>query len=621
VAGGWLEALAYSTATHWLQTLWLLALEGSLALFFALPVAALAAAGECALPRTLLAQWAPTAERRATATGLAWAATPFLLRALGSRGLLGAAALVLLCAVPLLLARWIPAASPRIASGFTLLGAVLAHALSWFSSPTAPAPAPRLPARASTSEHSSMQPCVLLISIDTLRRDRVGAIRDGLPVTPFLDSLGKEGIATACRSAGNETGPGHAAMLTGANGLRHGVISNHWKLPASLPTLAELLQAAGWRTGAVVSNPVIAATRGYARGFECYGDVYERSAPWELSFFGLSRRSSRWAWLSRDYRLARSWMKHLEWKLPMTARGLMPNADQALQRSTSLLAEMHEAGDAWFLFTHFMDAHYPYEPPPETRGRWSSAAATAGVPTHAADAFARRRARLLQRARAGEAAALREIESMARLYDEEVAFVDSRIRDLVEAARIAAGERELWIVMTSDHGEHFLEHGKLGHSNSLYEELVQVPLILHGLPALDPDQIPQRLEDVPRLLARLLISERAADVLAEASPSFHDGESVQIWDDKASITDARWKLFASAVEFRGEYAALALWDLQSPGGEAANVIAEQAEAAAALLHRLNEAVRNSSVAPRAADEEGVDEASRVRLAQLGYTKE
>ena len=619
VVAAWIESFTYSPqGSGWGVGLWSVALEGSLAFWMVLPAAIALALTELVGSRRVLGWIAPTGAQRAWGIGLALALMPASAKLLSSRGVWGALLFGLICAAPVLLARKLPTPDLRVSAIFAVLGFGLVHALSPFEAVAISAITPSLPERGDGSAPAADAPCVLLISVDTLRGDRVGAVREGRAVTPFLDRLAAEGVRATTISTSNQTGPAHASMLTGSHLLRSGVIANGWTIPPDVPTLAELVFEAGWRTGGVISNPVIRSQGGFARGFECYGDVSRVDSNASGAFFGVRRFGSRWHWLERMPALAGLWLRQIEWRVHMTPKWLQPTADDTLRRCRSLLGEMAQDPCPWFLFAHFMDPHHPYDPPQETRGTWSAESELRGIPTSSTEQFHLYRDSILQRAASGAPEIARHADAIAKLYDEEILFLDSQLELLIAEARSAAGARPLWIVLTSDHGEHLFEHGLLGHSNSLYEELLRLPLIIHGIPDLAAGDLPLRLEDVARFLAKRLIHEGAAAVLSKGSPSLPPGHSLQVWGKRASLRTDRWKLFAESDQFHGAYRAVALWDLAAPAGEARDVEAQHPEIASELLAELQSMVEGSVLAERPELEAGVGERMQRTLAQLGY---
>ena len=170
-------------------------------------------------------------------------------------------------------------------------------------------------------------PDVLLVTIDTLRADRVGV--DGGPsgLTPALDALGRHGVVFLDATAHAPlTLPSHASILTGRYPTSHGIRDNSgYALAESVPTLATLLHGAGYHTAAFVSSFVLRRSTGLARGFDVYDDRFEGIGRAHLTTTTLERKAAETA------REAASWMK--------------------------------TAPHPFFLWVHFYDPHAPYDPP------------------------------------------------------------------------------------------------------------------------------------------------------------------------------------------------------------------------------------------------------------------
>src|ERR1051325_2719673 len=178
---------------------------------------------------------------------------------------------------------------------------------------------------------------LLLITIDTLRRDRLGAYGNQNHLTPALDRLCAAGVCfTHAYSHVPMTLPAHTSILTGRAPRTHGVHDNGtFRLADRVPTLASGLQPAGYRTGAFGGAFVLDARFGLARGFDDYDDRYPHAG--EGSTFGISERRAA------DVAAAAS-----DWILQSPA---MPSPTPR----------------PWFAWLHFFDPHAPYEAPPEYR--------------------------------------------------------------------------------------------------------------------------------------------------------------------------------------------------------------------------------------------------------------
>jgi len=121
-------------------------------------------------------------------------------------------------------------------------------------------------------------PTVLLLTVDTLRADRVGCYGRSDAGTPAIDTLAAEGVRfDAAQTTAPLTLPAHASLLAGRTLPAHGVFDNGtFALPEGIPVLAEAFEKAGWATGAFISSPVLARRYGLARGFVRYDDEIRR---------------------------------------------------------------------------------------------------------------------------------------------------------------------------------------------------------------------------------------------------------------------------------------------------------------------------------------------------------
>jgi arylsulfatase A-like enzyme/Flp pilus assembly protein TadD len=178
---------------------------------------------------------------------------------------------------------------------------------------------------------------VLLITVDTLRADSLGAYGRAGALTPWSDRLAAAGVRFDHAHAHNVvTLPSHANILSGRYPLEHGVRDNAgFRFPPGTETLATLLAARGYRTGAFVSAFPLGARFGLARGFEIYDDrfVDARSRP---AFLLQERRGVE------TVALARRWLE---------AQGSQP----------------------WFCWVHVFEPHFPYEPPEPLAARFRDA--------------------------------------------------------------------------------------------------------------------------------------------------------------------------------------------------------------------------------------------------------
>jgi arylsulfatase len=262
---------------------------------------------------------------------------------------------------------------------------------------------------------------LILISIDCLRADHVGAYGYPRPTTPNLDAFARE--STLFRNAmavSSYTLPTHASMLTGLPPSLHGAAARS-RISSVVDTLPELLAAEGFRVQGLVSGPFLAPTYGFADGFDTY----------RLS-------SSR-------------------------AEGLV---DQALV----LLDD--GAGFRQFLFLHLFDVHAPYSPPEEFIEHFGKR------PVDVSELHSMIETRSPPESKF-------EIEQAMNLYDAEIAYVDRELGRFFGELRQRGLFDSSLIVVTADHGEAFYEHGAWEHGRPwqdrgprMFEEIVHVPLLV-----------------------------------------------------------------------------------------------------------------------------------------------
>src|SRR5262245_43942847 len=241
---------------------------------------------------------------------------------------------------------------------------------------------------------------VLLITIDTLRADRVGAFGGPADLTPNIDRLASAGLRlTRAHSAAPLTLPSHTSILTGVSPPVHGVRANGlFRLGPGLPTLAAILESHGYRTGAFVGAFVLDARFGLNRGFDVYDDRYgEKHAGDDTE--GAERTAEEVIKPAREWILAR----------PSTSSG---------RAGLSARGEPVEPrADPWFAWVHLYDPHEPYRAP---------------------EPFA----------------------SQHAPYDAEVAYTDATVgRFLADLTAAHQLDRTL-VIVAADHGESLGEHGE-----------------------------------------------------------------------------------------------------------------------------------------------------------------
>ncbi len=287
---------------------------------------------------------------------------------------------------------------------------------------------------------------VILITVDTLRRDCVHAYGERDTRTQQIDHLAENGaLFMNAFSAGPWTLPSFASILTGAPPNVHRLTKFSLQLPESLPTLAERFREKGYYTAAIGDNIVLDPRTGLSRGFIEY-NMY----PHRGSEMGGSVGARILGWLSPERFLSEASTDQIT---AMAVRWLSINRHKD-----------------FFFWVHYFTPHLPYAPP---RRLISSAGY---IPTIGYRYMVEPSELSF---REGEFAPPQEEQNWIRsLYEGAVAYADENIGRLIETLKNLQLYDDSLIVFLSDHGEEHWDHGGFEHGHTLYNELLRVPLII-----------------------------------------------------------------------------------------------------------------------------------------------
>ncbi|UCF32835.1 MAG: sulfatase-like hydrolase/transferase [Phycisphaerales bacterium] len=395
---------------------------------------------------------------------------------------------------------WIARRLPRLASVervagclkttgvLTLIGLATSICALWL---TARAPIDLADARRTFAAQGTARgmPNVILIVMDTVRDDHLSVYGYPRKTTPNVDAFAHESVCYAQAVAPSSyTLSSHASMFTGLLPSEHGAHRhlrdpevNDGRAPYPLPgdavTLAEVLLENGYETVAVVGNTVLLDRAfGLAQGFLYYDD----------------RSRSASATASPDVFSPALWLCSLYQQI--AGRSGRTWRDAAAVNDSVLNWLDRRSGAPFFLFINYMDPHGPYGMHPECARQLASKGGAEQSPELAGSGFQHCALRGHSVPRPDDAKAFSD-ERLARLfdgstegkpdlhqavhrYDCEIAFTDAQIGFLFDELKARSVYDDSLIIVTSDHGEAFGEHGHLEHSNSVYEEEVRVPLLV-----------------------------------------------------------------------------------------------------------------------------------------------
>jgi hypothetical protein len=286
-------------------------------------------------------------------------------------------------------------------------------------------------------------PNVLVICMDSLRADHVHCYGYDRRTTPTLDSLASHGhMFRQAISQSSWTLPAHASLFSSLYMRTHGVTSPREALSSSASTIAESLRRAGYVTAAVLSGGPVTPEYGLAQGFDVY-DTGCRSGGLE----GV----------------------------------IKPTNACTNQRVFKVLDQCGRC--PLFLFVQYWDVHFDYAPPAPYDTLFD-----ADYSGHLSVGRVRNNRFVPQKL------SPRDLSHAVALYDGEIAHTDGYVGRLLARLRALHLSDNTLVVVTSDHGDEFLEHGAAGHCHSLFQELIHVPLLWVPPGGTVPSAIDDRVE-------------------------------------------------------------------------------------------------------------------------------
>jgi arylsulfatase A-like enzyme len=310
-------------------------------------------------------------------------------------------------------------------------------------------------------------PRVVLYLVDTLRRDRLGVYGYDKPTSPRLDALAREcTVFDRAYAPAPWTLPSVVSLLTSQDPLTHGVFTRGQRADARMRSLAESLHGHGWITAGFVTNPFAGRASGLDRGYDRFDAVGDQAIdPDEVGeWFDAAGTRPAFAYVHTTE-------PHKPYKSPQRFRDRIGDVPKRRRRQLNRQVRILHHLTNWDFRRR--------QPKGETKN----------------DA---QQARL--RAELAESAA-----ELSMFYDSEVAWADDNVGRLVDLLRKRGDWSSTLFVFVSDHGEEIFEHGDVSHGQSLYAELVRVPLIVchpRGLGAGQRiDAVVSLLDVMPTVLA------------------------------------------------------------------------------------------------------------------------
>lgn len=461
---------------------------------------------------------------------------------------------------------------------------------------------------------------VVLLVIDTLRADHLGTYGYGRATSPELDRLAAESVVfDYAVSQAPWTKPSVASLLSGRYPHEHGVRAEHDALTADVETIAADLQGRGFHTAAFTSNPWITPEFGFDRGFDHFFQSARMSGVQMTLAFGLISRL--------ETQLRR---RGVSLDLTGLLRGPIEHYPTNVERDRKLTEEMLEwldehRSDRFFVYAHLIGPHSPYRPPEEFARRfrdpsWDPSSIPTVPPPRARSIFAP--------ARAVDDA---HREMLIAQYDAAIAFTDSLVGEIRQGLERLGLLDDTLLVVTSDHGEEFYEHGSWTHWHALYDEAIHVPLMVRLPSVLQPARRPEpvMLVDVYPTIGGLLGIDLAGATLdglnlfgpaVAARPVVYSEYAHYLGATYRSRMALRKKLKLIETEDQARNESLdELYDHESDPAERTNLLENPSSDVAQRAASLRVALADFGAVELArAPKVRMDSATEEQLRRLGY---
>jgi arylsulfatase A-like enzyme len=448
--------------------------------------------------------------------------------------------------------------------------ALLAAAISacWRPAPIPPSePITASPPPAPTGNPVRERPSVILIVVDTLRADHLSPWGHARDTSPALTKLAAGAVRYArAHAAAPWTKPSIAAILTSNYPSQLGLTDKSAAIPAKARLLSESFSEAGYRTGAVISHTYLGSRYGFNQGYDTFNE------------------------------------RNVEGEMSSPSRGV---TDDALA-----FIDEHAPQGPFFLLVHYFDPHFAYlkrEGFPFSEEEGYKGPIQSGIP------YGKMR-ELVEHLNPAD------VDELLRLYDTEIAATDRALGRLFDRVLQDPALSDTMIVVTADHGEEFLDHGRWGHTTRLYQELIHVPLIIRfpdgraGVveqPVSNIDILPTVLSAVHLPIPKMAQGLNLADPVPADHPVF--AETASDFRKDAIVVGNR-KLVFDRDEHNWQ-----LFDLGADPGEQKNLFDHRRAEAAALRDQLEAwqaRVREGKTLKGAEVKLSKDE--RQALERLGY---
>ncbi len=441
---------------------------------------------------------------------------------------------------------------------------------------------------------------VVLVSLDTVRLDHLSHEGYSRPTTPFLAELAQQGLwFRHAVSTSSYTLPSHASLFTGQLPSHHGAINqraghNRISTTRSDP-LGRRLADAGYLTAGFTGGAYLGPGFGFADGFDRYSTMDPLLPDHAPSFE--RQPLARQREFNVAHRATRRWEGVLDWL-------------------------RHHQDSRFFLFVHTYHVH-EFLPTAENSERF-----------HRSNSGSTEQYLRWLRDKRKDATQIAPADLQAGIdaYDATLRDADEAVRQLVDCLKDLGLWNRTVLVLTSDHGEEFLDHGRLGHGRTLYEEMLRVPMIWHvpGIPA----------QEFPSLVSLVDVTPSLEEMLGLAPRVPRDGESLwqqlngAAWEPTLAFSELeldprnQWRAASSGdyklVEFHDQEASpapeLSLFQVRNDPQERENLADREAERTIGMRREMTQRLEDAKVQRQRVQDaqQEVSEEDLQKLEALGY---
>jgi arylsulfatase A-like enzyme len=419
---------------------------------------------------------------------------------------------------------------------------------------------------------------IIIVMVDTLRADHMSTYGYERKTSPFITRFASQGfVFEHARSQASCTFPSVNSLFTSRNPAiftRQEV--DQLGIPEEYPSIAEILKEHGYRTVAVSASPIVRATPsdfnpigGFDRGFDTF-------------------------------------MEDVLWR---------PGG----QVNRAIFKQLDGIEEPFFLYAHYMEPHGPYRPPERYTKRFAG--------EYEGHHFIKRGnpvpiGRMIFDNGPHYDISDRDIQHLVDLYDDEIRYFDGVFRRLIKNLENRDLLDRTLIIISSDHGEEFLEHGSIKHCRGVWDTVTRVPLVFR-FPGIEGGKrfgnAVQNLDIVPTILDYLEIGTEGLDFEGTSLLPVLEGrepEKLFAFADQLeyrSADDGRFHLI-----FNGENETATLFDLRSDPGEQLDLFKPDHPEAIRLSEALNGWLADTGQLMRFDEELAAARAKEEELRALGY---